>query len=128
MKNSLSPDQRKELESELRRERGRKHADRIRVILLLDKGWTYAKIAEALFIDEDSIGNYRRRYFKDDGLESLLNDDYKGQVTRLTIDQQMELSLHLETNLYNCIAPIIDYVKRQFKVAYKKSGLTALLL
>ena len=128
MSNSLTPDQRNELESELRRERGRKLADRIRVILLLDQGKTYASIAEYLFLDEDSIGNYRRRYFKDGGLEALLNDDYKGQTTRLTIDQQMELSLHLESNLYNCIAPIVEYVKRQFKVIYKKSGLTALLL
>lgn len=128
MKNSLTPDQRKELESELRRERGRKLADRIRVILLLDQGKTYASIAEYLFLDEDSIGNYRRRYFKDGGLEALLNDDYKGQTTRLSIDQQMELSLHLESNLYNCIAPIVAYVKHKFKVTYKKSGLTALLL
>ncbi len=127
MSNTLSPEQRKELESELRRERGRKHADRIRVILLLDRGETYADISKFLFLNEDSIGNYRRRYFKEGGLEALLNDDYKGQVTRLTIDQQMELSLHLESNLYPNIRAIIDYVKRQFRVLYKASGLTALL-
>ena len=126
MKNFLDKNHRKELEAELSRERGRKHADRIRVILLLDKGWTYAKIAEALFLNEDSIGNYRRRY-KEGGLEELLNDDYKGSAPRLCLDDQMKLSLHLQANIYLCAGSIADYIKRTFKISYKVPALTALL-
>ena len=48
----LTREQREELLSELRLERNRKYADRIRVILLLDKGKSAAKIAEYLFLDE----------------------------------------------------------------------------
>ncbi len=58
----LSKEQRQELLDELKIESSRRYADRIRVILLLDKRWTYKKIAEALFIDESTIANYKKRY------------------------------------------------------------------
>lgn len=126
MGNFLEKTQRQQLETELRRERQRKHADRIRVILLLDKGWTYAKIAEALFIDEATIANYRRRY-KEGGLESLLYDDYKGSESFLSIEGQHELELHLLENVYLSIKSMLNYVNRRFKVHYTVGGLTALL-
>lgn len=126
MDNFLKNDQRKELEAELRRESARKHADRIRVILLLDKRWTYAKIAEALFLDEGSIANYRRLY-KEGGLPELLKDNHKGSSSRLSLDDQMKLLLHLQDNVYLSANSIIDYVRRRFGVEYKVSGLTHLL-
>ena len=71
----LDKKDRQELIDELKIERSRRYADRIRVILLLDQEWTYKKIAEALFIDEGSIANYRKRY-KEGGLEGLILDEY----------------------------------------------------
>ena len=58
----LDKKQRQDLLDELKIERSRRYADRIRVILLLDQKWTYKKIAEALFIDEGTIANYKKRY------------------------------------------------------------------
>jgi hypothetical protein len=62
----LSKIQRDEILQELKHERCRKYADRIRIILHLDSGKTYLSIAEYLFIDESTIANYRKRY-KDGG-------------------------------------------------------------
>ena len=61
----LSKSQRNELLSELRLERERRHADRIRVILLIDEGKRYQEIARFLFLDEKTVGNWKNRY--DDG-------------------------------------------------------------
>lgn len=122
----LDKTQKQQLEDELRRERGRKHADRIRIILLLDQGKTYASIAEYLFLDESTIANYRRRY-KEGGLEDLLNDDHKGSASRLCLDDQMKLMLHLQENIYLNVNSILSYVSRRFGVQYKLSGLTHLL-
>ena len=51
----LTKEQREELLSELRLERNRKFADRIRVILLLDTGETSSDIARFLFLDESTV-------------------------------------------------------------------------
>lgn len=37
---------------------GRREADRIKAVVLLDKGWTAAEVAEALLLDEDTVRNY----------------------------------------------------------------------
>ncbi|TLD42154.1 MAG: hypothetical protein JETT_1551 [Candidatus Jettenia ecosi] len=48
MKDFLSLEQRKELRRVHKKERSRRTADRIKAILLLDSGWTYEQVAEAL--------------------------------------------------------------------------------
>ena len=60
----LNEKQRKELLGELKLERMRRYAERIKVILLLDD-------------DEGTIGNYKKRY-KKGGIEGLINDQYFG--------------------------------------------------
>ena len=74
----LTKEQREELLSELRLERNRKFADRIRVILLLDTGEISSDIARFLFLDESTVRNYERRY-EEGGLEKLVNDYYMGR-------------------------------------------------
>lgn len=122
----LDKNQRLQLQVELRQERGRKHADRIRVILLLDQGETYANISKFLFLDEGTIANYRRRY-KEGGLEELLSDDYKGSASFLSIDDQLKLELHLHETVYISVKSMLEYVNKHFKVNYTVSGLTNLL-
>ena len=78
----LTKEQREELLSEFRLEKNRKYADRIRVILLLDKGKPAIKIAEYLFLDESTVRNYEKRY-KEGGLEKLVNDYYMGRSSYL---------------------------------------------
>ena len=79
MQRLLEHDERLSLLKELRSEKFKRHADRIRVILLLDQGWTYKKICEAFFIDEGTIANWRKRY-KEGGLDRLFNDEYTGVI------------------------------------------------
>lgn len=95
----LSKAQRKELLSELRLERSRRYADRIRVILLLDDGESPSDIARFLFMDEGSIRNYHRRY-EEGGIERLVNDHYIGRKAFLTDEQQLVLMLELESKVY----------------------------
>lgn len=125
-KTSLTSDQKRELERELRLEDKRKYADRIRVILLLDKNWTYAKIAEALFIDEGTIANYRRRY-TEGGIEELITDDYNGKKSSLSSKQIKLLTKELEKKIYPSTAAVINYVKKRFRVEYSISGMTDLV-
>ena len=96
---SLSKIQRQELLSELKIERERKFADRIRVILLLDDGQKYQDIAKFLFLDERTILNWKHRY-KEGGIEKLVNDHYMGRISLLGSQQISHLKNELESRYF----------------------------
>ena len=126
MEKFLNRKQRKELLKELNLERIRRYADRIRVILLLDQGWAYKKIAEALFLDEGTVGNYKKRY-KLGGIEGLINDDYLGKKSMLTEKDLKVLSSDLQKRIFPTTKSVITHVKRKFGVRYSRGGITDLL-
>lgn len=122
----LKPDERIFLLQDLRSERYRKHADRIRVILLLDDGKTYKSICEHLFIDEGTIANWRKRY-KEGGLERLFDDQYKAKKCSLSPSELELLSAHLQEHTYRRTSEISKYVKDNFGVEYKNNSVRRLL-
>jgi len=126
MKDFLSKQQRHELLEELKLERSRRYADRIRIILLLDQGKTYKSIAEYLFLDESSIANYRKRY-KEGGIEGLANDQYKGKKSLLTYEEQRLLVAQLNSKIFPTTKSVIEHIKKEFSVNYTIGGVTDLL-
>ena len=126
MEGFLTEEQKKELLSELRLEKNRKYADRIRVILLLNLGESSSDIARFLFLDEGTVRNYKNRY-KQGSLKELLNDDHTGRSSYLSPKEQKELIVELESKVYPTTKSIISYVKEEFGVVYKIGGMTSLL-
>lgn len=126
MSKLLDKKQRQELLDELQIERSRRYADRIRVILLLDQEWTYKKIAEALFIDEGSIANYRKRY-KEGGIEGLILDDYCTKRTRLNEFEELELVSDLEARIFASTKEVVAHIKKKYRVIFSISGCNNLL-
>lgn len=119
----LTKNERIELEQELRREDVRKYADRIRVILLLDQGWTHEMIATALFLDKSTTHRYKKSY-EEGGLEQLITDGYYGRRAMLSKDQQIELAAELTATPRLSIKEIISFVEGRFGILYTVSGLT----
>ena len=126
MEQFLTRLERKQLLSELHLERNRKYADRIRIILLLDKGEPISQIAEYFFLTENSVRNYKDRY-KEDGLEGLLIDNHTGRCSYLSLEEQSKLVVELESKVYLKTSAVIFYVKREFAVIYTVGGMTTLL-
>jgi transposase len=122
----LTSEQRQELLRELRLEDKAKYSDRIKTIILLDDGETYANIAKFLFLDEGTIANYRRRY-KEGGLEELVTDDYSGRKSMLSVEESLALQMFLVENLFDNTKEICSYVFKKYHVEYTVSGMTALL-
>ena len=77
-------------------------------------------------LDEDSIGNYRKRY-EEGGVKGLLKDHYTGSEPMLSCSELEELSLHLESSTYLTVEAIVDYVTRTYSVTYSLSGMRQLL-
>lgn len=122
----LDAKQRKELLDELKVERARKYAERIKVILLLDDGETHRDISKFLFLNEGTIRNYRKRY-KEGGLEQLINDYYHGRSCFLT-DKELEvLTADLQSRIFPTTQAVIDHVLSKFQVNYSRGGMTDLL-
>jgi transposase len=126
MNKFLSHSERNELLQELKIEDKRRYADRIRVILLLDQGWTYKRIAEALFIDEGTIANYRKRYISG-GIEELINDYYQGKKSALSEIEIQILSNDLQFKIFLTTKEVILHIKNKFNIQYSRGGVTELL-
>ena len=122
----LTKQQKTELLSELRLERNRKCADRIRIILLSNEGEPASQIAKYFFLHEGTVRNYQTRYEKG-GLEGLIVDDQSGRMSYLSEKQQKELVLELESKVYPTTKSVVLYVKKEFGVVYTVNGMTALL-
>lgn len=125
-KNFLSAKERSELYTLQRGLRDKKQCDRIRVILLLDQGWSYEKIAIAVFLDETTLRRYFKTYVQR-GIKVLLDVHYKGRAPELTADQLNELSAYVEENRPSNAALVVEYVKKTFNVNYCLSAVTTLL-
>ena len=126
MEQFLTESERQELLSELSREREKKYADRIRIILLLDQGEPMVKIAKYFFLTERSVNNYKNRY-KQGGLEELLNDYHTGRSSYLSPEEQKSLIVEMEFKVYPTTKSVISYVRKEFGVVYTLGGMTTLL-
>jgi len=109
-----------------RKEKHGKIRDRLKIILLLDKGWSYEKVSEALFLEHKTP---MRRYedYVNRGVDGLMNSCFKGRVARLSNTQIEQLTAHIEEHIYHSAKEVAAYVKVSFGVDYKPKGITSLL-
>lgn len=104
----------------------RKYADRLKALLLLDKGYSCVEVGEILLLDDDTIRKYREQYLSF-GAESLLHDNNKGGVSYLDSKQLELLNKELEHHTYADSKGIIAWILTNFNITYTPSGITALL-
>jgi len=101
-------------------------ADRIKAILLVDKGYTYQQIEEILLIDERTLGRYKKIYLEK-GIVGLVSDNYSGGSYKLSEDQRKTLSNELDSKPYATAADICEYIRKTFNVQYSQQGMVKTL-
>lgn len=116
----LSLTEREKLLREHKGERDRRRADRIKVVLLRDDGWSYKAIAEALFLSDEGVRKQLKAY-EECGTLAPANG---GSSSALTVAQTAEILTHLESHLYTKALDICDYVHRTHGIRYSVSGMT----
>ena len=104
----------------------RKHADKLKAILLLDKGYSCVEVGKILLLDDDTIRKYRDQYLTQ-GVESLLSDHNKGTTGFLNTEQIQKLDNHLSENVYRDSKGIVVWIEKEFGVNYSVSGIHTLL-
>lgn len=101
-------------------------ADKIKAVILLDKGWTYKQVSEALLLDERTIYRYRSKY-DENGIDGLIENNYQGGIFKLTKEEQKELTEELNSRLYSNAKEICRFVKKTFNKEYTPNGIVLLL-
>lgn len=115
----LSDAERTQLIAQHRRERDKRICDRIKAVLLFDKGWSIGSIAEALLLSEDAIREHISEY-RD---SKKLKPENGGSAQKLSIEHSNKLAVHLHSHTYLYVKDIIAYVQSTWRVTYSVPGM-----
>lgn len=111
------------LKTQHKKERDGKVRDRIKAILLFDKGWTPQQIAEALLISDQAV----REHIEDYKNSSKLKPKSGGSLEKLSKEQSKQLEAHLQEHTYLYVRDMMAYVNMEFGVKYTAAGLRSWL-
>jgi len=115
----LSDVERAALRAQHKRERDKRICDRIKAVLLYDKGWSVAAIAEALLLSTDAIREHINEYRE----SRKLKPENGGSAEKLSIKQSEQLQEHLQRHTYLYVKDIIAYVQSTLSVKYTVPGM-----
>lgn len=126
MKDFLSEEQITTLRLAHKGIKGKKLADRIKAIMLLNKGFSYTQTAEVLMLDEVTLRRYERQY-KEKDIDGLLECRYCGGKSRLSVLQQEALETYLVSKTLTAASQIRKYIQQTYGKTYSLIGVTKLL-
>lgn len=119
----LLPDERKHLEKMHRKENNGKKRDRLKAILWVDSGSSFAEAARLLMIDEATA----RRHVDDYKSSKKNKNDSGGSGGKLDDEQRLDFQGKLSATHVPNVAKAIAMARELYGVEYSESGMTALL-
>ena len=118
--NFLTDEERASLQQQHKKERDGRVRDRIKAVLLRDKGWTWMQISDALLLSEETL----RLHLKEFQASKKLKPENGGSEEKLTSKQSQQLIDHLQTHTYLYVKDIAVYVESMWNISYSISGMT----
>lgn len=106
--------------------RDKRKADRIKTVLLLNQGYPYSEIARILLLNDSTAREYFKEY-QDLGLDGLVEDNYSGSDSFLSVSKQQELTQYLKSRTCKTVKEIVFYVVKTYAKKYSIAGMTHLL-
>lgn len=107
-----------------KKERDKRIADRLKVVLLIDDGWSFNQISKILFLDESTVRDHFEIYVQ----ENRLTPNHKGSEPALSFEESAALATHLTLQIYVKIKDIQAYIRRNFEKNLSISALYAWLI
>ena len=126
MKNSLTAIQIDELKNAHKKEKNKKYADRIKIILALNEGYTFEEAARLFLVDDSTIRNYYKNY-QEGGTKQLLKVTYQGKLSFLSLFQEQELKVFLSEHTFSSTRKIQVYIYKKYKIKFSCEGIRCLL-
>ena len=115
-----------ELKTAHKQTKEKRLADRIKAVLYLHFGLSYADIAKLLLFDEGTIRRYGTQYQRK-GIEGLLEYHYTGGQSHLSLHQEYALKAYLKDTTQQTAKAVVDYLHTTYGVGYSVIGVTKLL-
>lgn len=126
MKEFLTSTQVLEYKKLHRKEKNKRSADRIKIILALNSGYSYEEVALLFLLDDETIRRHEKA-FLEGGLKELLKIDYKGSNNFLSPPDEIKLKEDLKEKIYLSTKDIARYIYNNFGVRFSISGTRDLL-
>ena len=104
-----------------------KEKDKIKAILLLDKGYSYTKIAEILLIEDDTVKDWEKDFKTRKNIIDWLSTKCIGYQGKLEQYQEERVVKYIENNIISDSKQVIKYIKEEFKIKYSTSGIVNFL-
>ena len=101
-------------------------ARRANALLLLDDGMSCAQIARVLFLDDDTVRGWYKRYVAE-GWDAVAYDGWKGGQSRMSLPQEAALCGWLEGRFCRSTVEIRAHIAAAFNLSYSHSGCIKLL-
>jgi transposase len=99
---------------------------RLNVLLLLDDGWPAERIAEALFIEAETVRAHHRLY-ESGGRSAIERLGYVGSAPVLGGEQRAVLEAELTSRVYMSAKEVCDFAARQLGLSYTPHAMAKLL-
>ena len=123
----LSPENRDLLHKLHRSSKDKRTADRIKLIILLDKGYAQNEIASILMLDEDTISSWVKKFQVSSSIKQWLENNYSPYNGKLNQGELSQLKQYVKDNVITEVKQVIFYVEEQFNQRYSESGMRNLL-
>ncbi len=90
---------------------------RIQCIKLKDQNWKNKDLAEFFGVCLDTITNWLKAY-KKGGVEELLQWEYKGKISILTVADQEKIKARHKEKPFNTAKEAKDFIQREFGIEW----------
>lgn len=122
----LKPQERKFIEEARKNTSDKKAYMKLSVLVLLDEGFSQEVVSTALGISLGTVSNCKQKY-ECDGLSKYLDKHYAPYQGKLDAKQLVLLEQEVEKGLYTTCFEVTEWVKREFNISYKESGIRGVL-
>lgn len=99
---------------------------RTNALLLLDDGFSPTEVARVLYLDEETVRDWRRR-FADRGAGFLELKDYSTREGHLGGEQEAELKAHLSANPPRSTNQVRAHIAARYGQTFSRSGAISLM-
>lgn len=105
----------------------KKSSDRIKAILMLNKGYSGNEVAEVLLLDENTITSWKKRYLERANITDYLFNECRGYSGKLSYEEEIVVSQYVNEQLIINSKDIRLFIESGFGKRYSKSGIVDLL-
>jgi len=124
---TLSTTELEKLTRMYRKEKNKTRANRINIILLLNKGYSGIEISSILHLDQDTVCKWKNRYITRTDDEKWLDDNFKPYIGKLSYHHISLLRNYIRTFMVGNKKEIQSFLEKSFSVSYTLSGLNKML-